>query len=1039
MVIKHFKTLLLLGFVTSPIITYPQTATITEESREFITYPFDDPNPIPILISNPKIYPYHKFEGYSHRSERQSWKVVTLENNFIQVFVLPEVGGKVWGAIDKTTGQEFIYRNEVMKFRNISMRGPWTSGGIEFNFGIIGHHPSTATPVDYLVRENGDGSVSCIVGNIDLPSRTHWRVNVTLAADKSYFETRALWYNPTPHTQSYYNWMTGAAFATEDLEFFTPGDQYLRHSGEAEQWPFDPEGHNLARYAENNFGGSKSYHVVGEYNDFFGGYFHNDQYGFGHWSTYEEMPGQKLWIWALSRSGGIWEDLLTDSDGQYIEFQAGRLFDQYSPDNHQNPITQVPFGSYYTDNWREIWFPFNQIGGLTEVSPRAAMHVARKNGQVNIGINGLERSTGTMVIKTGDRELLRKEITLDPAEVLMETLSIPESTEFEVVVEELDLQYKSSSQENHLKRPFEFSEFQQVNSSTEAYRQGLEDLQYREFRKARKSFEECLEQDPSNIEARVSLAEILFRNAEYQSALEQVNLALGIDTYRPHSNYVAGNIYRALGDYANAMESFGWAARSLEYRSAAYTQMAELALGKERLVEAEQLAQKAIDFNSHNISALQLLSVLYRRTEEVEKATGTLSQLLEIDPLNHLGHYEMSKYHSGYNLEEHFRSEFAAQTYLELGIGYYNMGQLDMAREIFSKTDHTMARLWMAYLERNHLEKSTAWLAQVKNDQVEFVFPFRRETIWPLEWAERNDNHWKFKYYLGLIYWGKDRLAEASRLFNLYRFNPDEAVFYLTRASLLHEFDGTDQLQDLQKAMNLAPDDWRVWSQQISYYTENENYQKELELAEAAHKHWPDNYDLGLAYARSLLHTKQYDKCIGQLKKIDILPFEGAGASRLIYERAHLGEAMRLMDRGQHKKAISLLEEAKKWPENLGIGKPFAPEQRQIDYLQGVCYQKLGQVSNFEVSRKAVEDFTVKNYSRGNPANILGLLSLESNGKKAEADDIVKDLEKSDRLANQWVVAQFHEEEGALMELSQRINQQDPVGYELLKQMIRLR
>ena len=256
------------------------------------------------------------------------------------------------------------------------MRGPWTSGGIEFNFGIIGHHPSTATPVDYLIKQNDDGSVSCIVGNIDLPSRTHWRVNITLPADKSYFITNSLWYNPTPYTQSYYNWMTAAAFATDDLEFFTPGDQYLRHSGEALPWPLDQEGRNLARYSQNNFGGSKSYHVVGEYNDFFGGYFHNDQYGFGHWSTYEEMPGQKLWIWALSRSGGIWEDLLTDKDGQYIEFQAGRLFDQYSPGNHLNPITQVPFGSYYVDTWSEIWFPFNKIGGLTEVSPKAAMHIS---------------------------------------------------------------------------------------------------------------------------------------------------------------------------------------------------------------------------------------------------------------------------------------------------------------------------------------------------------------------------------------------------------------------------------------------------------------------------------------------------------------------------------------------------------------------------------------------------------------------------------------------------------------------------------------
>ena len=70
------------------------------------------------------------------------------------------------------------------------MRGPWTSGGIEFNFGSIGHTPATASPVNYKLQENPEGSVSCIVGAPDLTSRTEWRVEVKLPADKAYFETR---------------------------------------------------------------------------------------------------------------------------------------------------------------------------------------------------------------------------------------------------------------------------------------------------------------------------------------------------------------------------------------------------------------------------------------------------------------------------------------------------------------------------------------------------------------------------------------------------------------------------------------------------------------------------------------------------------------------------------------------------------------------------------------------------------------------------------------------------------------------------------
>ena len=176
--------LLFLFFVLSPIVM-GQKASIVLEKRDILTYPYSDPNPVPILTERrDEIYPYFSFNGYSINGKVQKWDVVKLENDYIQVWVMPSDGGKVWGAIEKSTGKEFIYRNEVQKYRNISMRGPWTSGGIELNFGFIGHNPSTCVPVDYKMVENADGSVSCIVGNYDLPSRTKWYVEVRLPKDR---------------------------------------------------------------------------------------------------------------------------------------------------------------------------------------------------------------------------------------------------------------------------------------------------------------------------------------------------------------------------------------------------------------------------------------------------------------------------------------------------------------------------------------------------------------------------------------------------------------------------------------------------------------------------------------------------------------------------------------------------------------------------------------------------------------------------------------------------------------------------------------
>src|SRR5690606_18372785 len=149
------NTLWLLAIWFLPQLVWAQEARITEEETTLTTYPYSDPNPVPAFTKarKTKIYPYNLFDGYSTKSVEQKWKVVKLENDYIEVYVLPEIGGKIWGAIEKSTGNEFLYKNKVVKFRDISLRGPWTSGGIEFNFGIIGHTPSTAAPVDYKIIE----------------------------------------------------------------------------------------------------------------------------------------------------------------------------------------------------------------------------------------------------------------------------------------------------------------------------------------------------------------------------------------------------------------------------------------------------------------------------------------------------------------------------------------------------------------------------------------------------------------------------------------------------------------------------------------------------------------------------------------------------------------------------------------------------------------------------------------------------------------------------------------------------------------------
>jgi outer membrane protein assembly factor BamD (BamD/ComL family) len=1001
-----------------------QKARITEEERVFVTYPYGDPNPVPVLTSAKKykIYPYHSFDGYTTKSTKQKWKVVKLENAFIEVYVLPEVGGKVWGAIEKSTGKEFIYRNEVMKFRDISWRGPWTSGGIEFNFGVIGHTPSTSSPVDYLVRENKDGSVSCFVGNMDLPSRTQWRVEISLPADKAYFETHATWYNSTPLTQSYYNWMTGAAKVSDDLQFFYPGTTELEHNGKASRWPVNAAGKDVSLYANNNFGPSKSYHVTGEYNDFMGGYYHNSRFGFGHWALYDEMPGHKLWLWALSREGGIWEDLLTDSNGQYMEFQAGRNFNQYSPSSFRSPISQMGFQPGITDKWSEIWFPVKEIGGLTDVSPQGVLHVNRTNNMLEIGVNALAFARGTVVVKSNGKTIFSQSRTFKPMDVFTSKVPLPETAPYEVAVEGLDLKYNPEKRDI-LKRPFASdTTVQYQNSANELYEQGVEAKEFRDYSGAKEKFRSSLQQDPLHTGSMVALSELHYRSAQYDSALALANKVLRMDTYHPAANFQAGNAYRAKGDDINAMECFGWAARSLEFRTAAYAQMSELQLQRGNLLLAEHYAKQSLDYNRHHVNAMQALVVVYRKSKQPAKAKNMLAELTKTDPLNHFAGYEnylLAPTARRYaDFTSAIRSEFPYQIYLELALTYVDLADTSAALNVLDKAPvHPIVSIWKAYLK-----KDASYIQKAITVSPAFVFPYRRETLAALAWAASASNHWKLMYYQALNLWAVDRRVEATALLKALGQQPDFAPFYLTRASLLKQ-NKAQALADLQKAHQLDANDWRTWSSLIDQHEKAKNNKEALSLAAQAHARFKDNYTLALQYASQLLNGGQYEESMKLLNTTTILPFEGAGEGRVVYEQALLLHAIQLIKSSDYAKALTILEKSREWPESLGVGKPYDPDTRIQDYLTAYCLEKLNRSENAQEWQNKVVSASFAQSGPRDLYSVLAMKILQAKGETAKAQLLLQKASNSSASdINRWMRAAFERDVDTMNALERNLS-----------------
>ena len=180
------------------------------------TYGYDDPDPVPRTDS--KFWPYCRSDGFTATASNRTWTAVVLENDEMKLTILPEVGGKIWGAEEKKSGQDFIYFNHAVKFRDIAMCGPWTSGGIEFNFGIVGHGPYTSLPVDWCVRENDDGSVSYFCGLTEMICRTTWQVEVRLPASGREFETRTVWFNGSGLRRPYYQWMNAGSSPAPDTK-----------------------------------------------------------------------------------------------------------------------------------------------------------------------------------------------------------------------------------------------------------------------------------------------------------------------------------------------------------------------------------------------------------------------------------------------------------------------------------------------------------------------------------------------------------------------------------------------------------------------------------------------------------------------------------------------------------------------------------------------------------------------------------------------------------------------------------------------------
>lgn len=993
-----------------------QTASAQQPSRirtfkkSFVTYPFSDPDPV---ATQGNIYPYFRFDGFTNTPVQKEWNVVELENDFIKVVILPEIGGKIWTAIDKTTGKAFLYDNKVIKFRDIAMRGPWTSGGLEPNYGIIGHTPNCATPVDYLTMQNNDGSVSCFIGVLDLLTRTSWQIEIHLPKDKAYFTTNSTWTNPTALGQPYYHWMNTGIKTKGNLEFIFPGTNYIGHDGEYADWPINKEnGKKINFYEQNDFGTYKSYHVIGKQTDFFGAYWHEDQYGMVKYAPYDQKIGKKIWIWGLSRQGMIWEKMLTDQDGQYAEIQSGRLFNQNASGSSKTPFKHLGFIPHGTDRWTEYWYPVNQTQGIVIANNEAALNVKIEHGWLKWFCSPVAYFTDELIVDVNGKQLVEKNIQATPLQTISDSIRLNgDAVNVRIALKKQELEWRSDPDFKTLSRPLEAPKPFDWNSAEGLAIQGKELMDQKMFSEAEDKLQASLDKNPNGMLALVKRSELAIRKGDYELAFDHAKKAIAFDSHDAAANYYYGLAASMLNQEADAMDGFSVAAMGMEYRSAAYVEIAKIHARNRQWNAALEYATKATDFNKWDITAESIVYIAHKKMGHYSEATFHLEQIGRIQRLHPFYKWEMSSSKTLAALD--LKNELAEESVLELAFFFQSLGLTHEAIQVLSLLPaHPLALYTLAYVKQD-----VSLLTQANTLTSKLVFPFRTEQIPVFKWAIQNSDHWKPVYYLALLLHDKNKKAEALNLLRTVNATPTEAHVYALRA-LWNQEASSQKEADLKTAMKLDESSWRYPKLLIQHYIQQQDYATALATCKQYKKQHPEkNYIIDMLLAKSLLLTKQYRSCDSLLSLMDIIPFEGATDGRGLYWEAKMMQAVEAMKLGQYKKALVFIQAAAEWPESLGVGKPYDADidVRLEQYLSYICYTTLNNKIAATAALNKILDFnpgiynTIRNFQ---PVNHL--VTKWAKDAKGNANDwnkwmqVQQDKFPQYKEAFEWVTEAAH-------------------------------
>lgn len=932
---------------------------VWEEKVSIPTYEIGQAEKTPIFLdkrvyqgSSGKVYPYPVIESIGDEKIDKSYNAIYLENQYLKIMVLPELGGRIHRAYDKTNDYDFVYYNQVIKPALVGLTGPWISGGIEFNWPQH-HRPSTFLPVNYQLKDNLDGSKSVLIHDVDRMYGTQAIARFTLYPDKAYIEITGQLYNRTSMPQTFLWWANPAVPVNDYTQSIFPPDVHavMDHGKrDVSRFPIATgqyykmdysSGVDISRY--KNIPVPTSYMAEKSKYDFVGGYDYKKEAGLLHVADHHISPGKKQWTWGCGDFGQAWDDNLTDEDGPYIELMTGVYTDNQPDFTWLKPFEEKTFKQYF--------MPYKSVGQVKNANTDVALNMEKEGETIRIALYTTSPKTVKVVVEYRDKVIFEDKVDLSPVKTYKKEFDFMSDSELGLKIsvyeeDQLLIDYKPEvSDIEPMPSPAKaVGEPEEIQTNEELLLAGLHIEQYRHATyRPDPYYLEGLKRDVGDTRINTAYGMLLFRRGAFSQAKQHFEKAierltkLNPNPYDSEAYYHLGLVQLHLGQVDEAYDAFFKATWTSEQQETAFYYLAVIDCQKEGFDHALTMIEKALIKNSHNSKARALKAYILRRLQRREDQLQWIHESLEIDSFDGVLRFEKGLAINGNHL-------LVARDYAEFGAYKEAIDVLEACED--------KSPLMYYYLACYHdLAGKTAGIAQLISDaekaRPDYCFPNHLEDIHVLSYAIDKYDAPMAAYYLGNLYYDKLQWEKALELWErCAKMRMDFPIVHrnLSLAYYNKVGDKKKAKESMEKAFSLNEKDPRIFLELDQLYKKLDmsfadrllRYEKYMEVVECRD-------DLYVEYTTLLNMTGAHETAYQAMMHRKFHPWEGGeGKVTRQYKIALLGMAKQAIEEEEYVVAQDHLSKAFIYPRNLGEGKLEGEKDNDLFYLLGICYERLG-------------------------------------------------------------------------------------------------